>query len=198
MLQAAMFSTLEKVDGPRLTDAQLLTLIGRGENWALSEMYARYAKLVFSIALQTLGDAASAEEIVQQVFTEVWRHARQYRPDLGRFSTWVITITRHQCIDELRRRRVRPKTELDDWKSLDNLAADDDPPQHVQEISEQVRIRQALQHIPAQQRLVIELTFWGGMTQREIALQSRAPLGTVKTRFRLGMKRLKFLLQESV
>ena len=197
MLQTAMFPTLEATDEQIFTDAQLLAFIVRGENWALSEIHDRYARLVFSIALKTLNDRASAEEIVQRVFTEVWRHAGDYRVERGKFSTWVMSISHHQCTDELRRRRVRPMTEPGDWESLDRLAGNDDPVQHEQDTFEQARIRAALQQLPAQQRMVIELAFWGGMTQREIALHCCSPLGTVKTRLRLGMQRMKLLLQES-
>ena len=197
MLQTTMVPTWGPTAEQIFTDAQLLALIGRGENWALSEIHARYARLVFSIALKSLNDRASAEEIVQQVFTEVWRHARNYRLERGKFSAWVSTITRHLCIDELRRRRVRPMTEPGYWESLERLAGNDDPAQDVQDTFEQARIRKALQQIPTQERMVIELAFWGGMTQREIALHSHSPLGTVKTRLRLGMQRLKPLLQET-
>jgi RNA polymerase sigma-70 factor (ECF subfamily) len=89
-------------------------------------------------------------------------------------------------------------TEPGYWESLDRLAGNDDPAQDVQDTFEQARIRKALQQIPTQERMVIELAFWGGMTQREIAMHCHAPLGTVKTRLRLGMRRLKSLLQESV
>src|SRR5574339_976392 len=154
MLQTAILPTCKAIDQQVFTDAQLLALIGRGENWALSEIHARYAGFVFSIALKTLNDQASAEEIVQQVFTEVWRHARHYQSDRGKFSTWVATITRHKSIDELRHRRVRLLT---NWESLDDLAGKEDPTQNVQDTFEQVRIREALQHIPGQQRAVIEL-----------------------------------------
>jgi RNA polymerase sigma-70 factor (ECF subfamily) len=197
MLQTAIVPRLEATNQQVLTDAQLIALIVRGENWALSEIHDRYIRLVFSLALKTLNDQASAEEIVQQVFTEVWRQARHYRLERGKFSAWVSTITRHLCIDELRRRRVRPMTEPGYWESLDRLAGNDDPAQDVQDTFEQARIRKALQQIPTQERIVIELAFWGGMTHREIALHSHSPLGTVKTRLRLGIRRLKLLLQES-
>ena len=198
MLQTAMFPTLEATDGRLFTDAQLLARIGRGENWALSEIYNRYAGLVFSIALNTLNDRASADEIVQQVFTKVWQHARDYQVERGKFSTWVRTITHHQCIDELRRHCIRPVANPGYWESLDRLAGNDDPAQDAHDPFEQVRVRAALQQIPTQERIVIELAFWGEMTQREIALHCHSPLGTVKTRMRLGMQRLKLLLQESV
>jgi RNA polymerase sigma-70 factor (ECF subfamily) len=198
MLQTTVVPILEANDKHTFTDAQLLALLGRGENWALSEIYDRYAGLVFSMALKTLNDQASAQEIVQRVFTEVWRHARHYRLERGKFSAWVGTITRHLCIDELRRRRVRPMPEPGYWESLDRLAGNDDPAQRVQDTFEQARIRAALKQIPTQEQTVIELAFWGGMSHREIALHCHAPLGTVKTRLRLGMRRLKSLLQESV
>jgi RNA polymerase sigma-70 factor (ECF subfamily) len=198
MLQTVTVPAPKAIDEQVFTDAQLLALIGRGENWALSEIYDRYAGLVFSIALETLNDQVSAEEIVQQVFTKVWRHAREYRAERGKFSTWVSTITRHQCIDELRRRRVRLITDSSDWESLDRLAGSDDPAWDAQDPFEHARIREALQQIPTQQRVIIELAFWGGMTHREIALHCHSPLSTVKTRMRLGMRRLKLLLRESV
>lgn len=181
-----------------MPDAQLLALIARGENWALSEIYDRYTWLVFSLALKILNDRASAEEIVQQVFTKVWRSARDYRVERGKFSTWVMSITHHQCIDELRRRRVRPVTQPGDEESLCELASDDDPAQAVQYTFEQARIREALQQIPAEQRIVIELAFGGGLTHQEIAVYCHSPLGTVKTRLRLGMQRLRRLLPEYV
>src|SRR5512136_390533 len=121
MLQTTIAPQLEAAEQQVLTDAQLLALIARGENWALSEIYDRYSRLVFSLALRILNDHASAEEIVQQVFTKVWRSARNYRVERGKFSTWVMTIAHHQCIDELRRRRVRPQTQPGAEDLLDEL-----------------------------------------------------------------------------
>ncbi len=198
MSQTIIAPQFEAIDQQVLTDEQLLALLVRGENWALSEIYARYTRLVFSRALKILNDRASAEEIVQQVFTKVWRSARDYRVERGKFSTWVMSIAHHQCIDELRRRRVRPVTQPGDEELLGELASDDDPAQAVQYIFEQARVREALQQIPAEQRIVIELAFWGGLSHQEIAVYCHSPLGTTKTRLRLGRQRLKRLLQEAV
>jgi RNA polymerase sigma-70 factor (ECF subfamily) len=198
MSQIAIAPPLEATDRPGLTDEQLVAFIVRGENWALSEIYDRYTRLVFSLALKILNDRASAEEIVQQVFTKVWRSARDYRADRGKFLTWVMSISRHQCIDELRRRRARPVTPLGDEEWLDELVSDDDPAQAVQFTFERARVREALKKIPVEQRIVIELAFWGGLTQQEIAMYCHSPLGTIKTRSRLGMQRLRRLLQEAV
>lgn len=93
MLQTTMVLTRGSAGEQIFTDAQLLTIIGRGEDWALSEIHAWYAGLVFSIALKILNDQASAEEVVQQVFTEVWRHVQHHRLERGKFSAWVSTIT---------------------------------------------------------------------------------------------------------
>jgi RNA polymerase sigma-70 factor (ECF subfamily) len=194
MLQTTIVPTRGPTGEQIFTDAQLLALIGRGENWALSEIHARYARLVFSIAIKTLNDPASAEEIVQQVFTQVWWHAQQYRQERGKFSTWVGTITRHQCVNELRRRRGHPRMDPGDWESLDQFAGKADS---ARDIIERVWIRSALQQIPTQERIVIELAFWGGMTHQEIALHCHSPLGTVKTRLRLGKQKLKLLLKNS-
>ena len=198
MAQIAIAPQLEATHQQVLTDEQLVAFIVRGENWALSEIYDRYTRLVFSLALKILNDRASAEEIVQQVFTKVWRSARDYRAERGKFLTWVMSISRNQCIDELRRRRARPFTPLGDEEWLDELASDDDPAQAVQYTFERARVREALKKRPAEQRIVIELAFWGGLTQQEIAVYCHSPLGTIKTRSRLGMQRLKRLLQESV
>src|SRR5512136_1524365 len=139
MLQTASTPQLEVTEQETLTDAQLLALVVRGEDWALSELYDRYSRLVFSIALKILNDRSSAEEIVQQVFTKVWRSARDYRAERGKFSSWLMSIAHHQCIDELRRRRVRPVTHPGDEELLYELASDDDPAQAVQYSFEQAR-----------------------------------------------------------
>ena len=198
MLQTTMIPTPGAANERIFTDAQLLALIASGENWALSEIHNRYARLVFSVALKTLSDQASAEEIVQRVFTKIWRHARDYRVERGKFSAWASTITRYECIDELRRRRRYPMTDSSDWESLDQLAGSGDPVRDAHEALESARVHEALRKIPTPQRVVIELAFWGEMTHREIALHCHSPLGTVKTRMRLGLQRLKLLLQESV
>jgi RNA polymerase sigma-70 factor (ECF subfamily) len=115
----------------------------------------------------------------------------------GKFSSWLINIGRHQCIDELRRLRVRPVTQPGNEELLCELASDANPWPNTHDAFERIRVSEALKQIPTQQRMDIELAYWGGMTHREIALHCQSPLGTVKTRLRLGMNRLKPLLQES-
>jgi RNA polymerase sigma-70 factor (ECF subfamily) len=179
-----------------LTDEQLVALVARDESWALAELYDRYVRLVFSLALKVLNDRSSAEEVVQEVFAKVWRGSHAFDADRGKFSSWLIGIAHHQCIDELRRRRVRPLAESIDDTPLADLAGDNDPSQAAEAAFESARVRRALTQIPAEQRIVIELAFFEGLTHREIADRSGDPLGTVKTRVRLGMQKLKDLLKE--
>lgn len=180
----------------RLTDEELVALVARDESWALTELYDRYVRLVFSMALRVLNDRASAEEIVQEVFSKVWRGSSAFDGRRGKFSSWLIGIAHHQCIDELRRRRVRPVGEsLAESPAMD-LASDDDPVQAAERSYERARIRRALAQIPGEQRFVIELAYFEGLTHQEIAARCQEPLGTVKTRVRLGMQKLKELLRE--
>ncbi len=179
-----------------MTDDELIVLTAHQESWALAELYDRYARLVFSLALQMLHDRAASEEIVQEVFTKVWRGAHDFTPERGSFSSWLIGITRHQCIDELRRCRRQPATESMDGSPYLELAGDDDPVQEAEHSLDQTRVRRALAQIPEEQRRLIEMAFLEGLTHEEIAAHSGIPLGTVKTRIRLGMQKLKDLLQE--
>lgn len=177
------------------SDEELITLVARNESWALAELYDRYARLVFSLGVRVLNDRSAAEEIVQEVFAKVWLKAGDFQASRGKFSSWLIGIARHQCIDELRRRRVRPVTESTDVASL-RSEADSDPMESAVVAGEQQRIRNALAQIPIEQRQAIELAFFEGLSHQQIADRLNAPLGTVKTRLRLGMQKLRELLQE--
>ncbi len=171
-------------------------MVARDESGALSELYDRYARLVFSLALQILNDRSACEEIVQEVFAKVWRGAHEYSTERGKFSSWLVGIARHQCIDELRRRRVRPAPDSLDQEPMFELASDDDPAEAAAYSMQRQAIQAALAQIPAEQRQVIELAFFGGLTHQEIALRCEEPLGTVKTRMRLGMQKLRELLKD--
>ena len=181
---------------PTLTDEQLMRFVAQDESWALAELYDRYARLVFSLALKTLNDRASAEEVVQEVYAKVWRNAAAFSPDRGKFSSWLIGIAHHQCIDELRRRRVRPISEPVDESAANEFATEDDPADAALHSLERARVLQALAQLPPEQRVVIEQAYFGGLTHQEIAERYGHPLGTVKTRLRLGMQKLKQLLKE--
>ena len=162
----------------------------------MSMLYDRYARLVFSLALKILNDRAAAEEVVQEVFVKVWRRARDYRAERGKFSSWLTGITHHYAIDELRRRRVRPAASNDENDAADVIDDEPAPSDRALQSLEHRRIVDALNAIPMEQRRAIELAYFEGYTQQEIGEKLGEPLGTIKTRMRLGMRKLKALLED--
>lgn len=185
------------MDYTALSDEQVIAGLRGGESWAMSVLYDRYARLVFSLALKILSDRVAAEEVVQEVFVKVWKRSNDYSTDRGKFSSWIGGIAHNQAIDELRRRRVRPSA-ADDEDAVAEL-----PDQHATPFDaaaqtlEHQEIMHALECIPVDQRRPIELAYFEGMTQQEISVALKEPLGTIKTRMRLGMQKLKSLLEDS-
>ena len=191
---------MARLDYATLDDQSLIHLIIQARAEALSELYDRYGRLVFSLALNAVGDPATAEEITQDVFLRVWQRARQYRADRGQVSTWLTGITRHRAIDYLRRRGSRPEQHSVAWAEL---APGDEPvlsgPAEAASLSfEKARVRNAVAQLPPEQRQVLALAYFQGLTQSQIAQVLDLPLGTVKTRIRLGMKKLRDILQVAV
>ncbi|MBI5305535.1 MAG: sigma-70 family RNA polymerase sigma factor [Chloroflexi bacterium] len=180
------------------SDEQLVDALMRGETWVMSALYDRYGRLVFSLALRILNDRTAAEETVQEVFVKVWRRARNFDASRGKFSSWLTGIAHHHAIDELRRRRVRPSVAEDEMAVLDVVDSGPAPHELAVQSHERHRIREALGAIPLEQRRAIEMAYFEGLTQQEIADALEQPLGTIKTRMRLGMQKLKTLLDETV
>lgn len=179
-------------------DVTLIALIAQAQNEALSQLYDRYNRLVFSVALSIVGDYAIAEEITLDVFVHVWQRAATYRADRGKVSTWLIAITRHHAIDILRWNRSRPEVSSFDW---DEISVQDGPiPRQMEdqmEISlQRERVRNAVAKLPADQRQALALAYFKGFTHTEIAEVLKQPLGTVKTRIRLAMRKLRQMLKE--
>lgn len=177
------------------SDEQLVDALMRGETGVMSALYDRYARLVFSLAFRVLNDRAAAEETVQEVFVKVWRRAKDFDASRGKFSSWLTGIAHHHAIDELRRRRVRPTTTEDETAALELPDAGPAPHELAVQNLERRRIREALGAIPVDQRRAIEMAYLEGLTQQEIADALGEPLGTIKTRMRLGMQKLKNLLE---
>ena len=174
-------------------DIKLLRRIADGDAKALRLLYRRISSRVMAIALRLLKDRAEAEDVVQDTFLEVWRRAVQYEPSRGGVSAWVVTIARSRAIDRLRAhgRSTRAKE--------NSLSEPKEPHEPMGlELAEQRRDRErvlgALSHLPPEQRRVIELAYFDGLTQTEIAARTSDPLGTVKTRMRLAMAKLADLL----
>ncbi len=179
-------------------DQGLIRGIAANEETALAEFYDRYGRLVFSLALRILEDVSLAEEITQEVFLSLWNKADTYRPEQGKVITWLGSMARHRAIDLLRRQKVRPEGHRTDW-SEDNFPVLQEDPQFEEDmIVEQQReaVRQAVGLLPGEQRQVLALAYFSGMSHQDIAVELGQPLGTVKTRLRLAMQKLRQVLHE--
>jgi len=168
-------------------------LVIRQQPDALSELYDRYSNLVFSVALRVINDHAAAEEITLDVFTRVWERASLYEQDRASLGTWLATLARNKGIDALRRLRSRPENWLDDTDEQAAASAETEAgPEEQTEIGmERARVRRAMADLPPDQRQTLEMAYFQGLTHREISEMTGAPLGTVKTRMRLAMQKLR-------
>jgi RNA polymerase sigma-70 factor, ECF subfamily len=180
-----------------LDDGILLNLIIHAQDDALSELYDRYGSLVYSVAMNALADQALAEEITQDVFVRVWERAGTYRNEQGSVATWLASIARNRAIDIFRHNRSRHMNLNTSWEAAENL---DSPAS--QNVEAEVDLAQRIQHVrwavaqlPEEQRSALSLAYFQGLTHPEIAQRLGEPLGTVKTRIRLGMEKLRVLLQ---
>jgi RNA polymerase sigma-70 factor (ECF subfamily) len=186
------------VDYSSLSDETLFLLIVRAQPGALEELYNRYNRLVFSLALKVVGDRATAEEITLDVFLRAWDRADTYRPERAKVSTWLISITRNHAIDKLRRRSTRPEQHTERWfEFLTYPGVESSNPEQITDLSlRRERVRAAVAQLPEDQKQVLSRAYFGGHTHRQIAEELGLPLGTVKTRIRLAIKKLRKLLQD--
>jgi RNA polymerase sigma-70 factor (ECF subfamily) len=186
------------VDYPALNDVTLINLIAHADSDALSALYDRYSRLVFSLALNVVGDRSSAEEITLDVFTRIWEKAETYRPEQAQVSTWLSSITRYRSIDVLRRRGARPEQHSIGWADVapGSLPHMDGPEEATELALQQQRVRSAVAKLPPEQQQALALAYFRGYTQREIAQALDQPLGTIKTRIRLAMHKLRDMLAE--
>jgi len=175
------------------SDEELIARVLRREEPALSALYDRYCRLIFTIALRITGDRQSAEEVMQDVFQAVWQSAGSFQPN-GSFQAWLIGIARHRAIDATRSRRYRSRAreEVFDDERLTRSASAADA--QTDALLLRHAVRAALAKLPQQQRQTLDLAYYGGLTCREISLQLGEPLGTVKSRMRLGLLRLREIL----
>ncbi len=179
------------------TDNQLVVRLADGDAKALEQLYDRYVRQCFGLALRMLSDVALAEEVVQEVFLKLWHQPEKYSAQKGKFASWLLSLVHNRCIDELRR-RSRTEVALDDPATgslLDTKPDPDmDPGDKVWLAEQQRAVREALAGIAPEQRRVLELAYYGGLSQSEIAAKLKQPLGTVKTRMRSGLQSLRKLL----
>lgn len=178
------------------SDAELIGRVAQGEARALEVLYDRYSGVVFSFALRIVADRQLAEEILQEAFFRAWQQGGNFSPGRGTFITWLLSITHNLSIDEIRRRKRRPQ-KADSEEPEQVLAAVPDTGAGANVEGEvwlgalRDTIGQALAQLPAAQRQAIEMAYFQGLTQREIAEALGEPLGTIKTRMRLGLQKLR-------
>ncbi len=188
------------MDLTSLDDAAILRLIAHQDSEALGILYDRYGRLIYSIALHTIGNSETAEEIVQDVFTRVWEKAKTYDADQAKVSTWLVTITRNRSIDELRKIKIRPEQHSVDLSDALNLTDhhDPSPEAEVETRWQQRSVREAIATLSADQQQVLALAYYKGLSHSEIAAVLHKPVGTVKTHLRLAIQKLRQALSAEV
>jgi RNA polymerase sigma-70 factor (ECF subfamily) len=184
------------VDYTALRDEELMDRLAARDLRAFEALYDRYGDLVYSVSLRVVGDTYVAEDVTQDVFVRVWRRPEQFDLRRGKFVTWLLSVARNRSIDHRRSlaRRLRHEALPSVEEEEDVLPSEDsrDDPAAATVLSDEcAAVRAALEVLPAEQKLAIQLAYFGGLTQQEIANKLGQPLGTVKTRIRLGMQKMR-------
>jgi RNA polymerase sigma-70 factor, ECF subfamily len=174
------------------SDAELLVRVAERDRLAFEALYHRYVRSIYGLALRRLRDRQRAEDAVQETFTSVWRSAASYRPERGPAAPWLYAVARNAIVDRLRA-RVEPAAEVPDLASGEPGPAD-----HAEASFVAWRIHRALEELSSKEREVVELAYWSGMSQSEVAEYLHIPLGTVKTRTRSALAHLADLLEGEI
>jgi RNA polymerase sigma factor (sigma-70 family) len=176
-----------------VSDEALVEAVARADDDALGELYDRFGKVAYGLAYRILRDAALAEDAVQEAFLQIWRSAGSFEPERAKASTWLLTFVHRRSVDLVRReerRRTAPAESAPEPSSAG-------PDETVVARSRAEIVRAALKGLPADQREAIELAYYGGLTQSELAERLGQPLGTIKSRMFTGLQRLRVLLAEA-
>jgi RNA polymerase sigma factor (sigma-70 family) len=176
-----------------VTDEELLALVARSDDRALAELYDRFGGIAFGLALRILRDEALAQDAVQEAFLAVWRSAAGFLPERARPSTWILTLVHRRAVDLVRREQRRRTEPLEPELHPASEGSDDEA---AVRFHRRV-VQEALGRLPADQREAIELAYYGGLTQSEVAERLGQPLGTIKSRTFAGLTRLRELLREA-
>jgi len=177
-------------------DEALLALAAREDEEALAQLYDRYSRLAYGLALRIVRDQALAEDAVQDAFMTVWRTAASFRADRAKPTTWILTLVHRRAVDVVRReerRRAAPLVEGMEVPEERALAADEE----IALTDRRRLVQEALRQLPDEQREALELAYYGGLTQSELADRLSVPLGTIKSRMFTGLRRLRDLLAEA-
>jgi RNA polymerase sigma-70 factor (ECF subfamily) len=194
---APNFQSHKTTRAPEDDDLRLIAEIAAGDSNALEQLYDRYGAVVYRVALRMLKNRELAEDVVQEVFWRVWRRSASFANERGRVTQWLFGIAHNLCIDELRRMRARPAPIYEDPEHpvIQQLIDEQTDVPAAAWTSEQRRvITEAMSKLPAAQRQAIALAYFGGLSHQEIATKLNRPLGTIKTRVRLGLHKLGGLL----
>jgi RNA polymerase sigma factor (sigma-70 family) len=186
-----------RVSLPALEDAALLRRVGAGDETAVETLYARYGGACFALARRILDDAQLAEDVLQQVFLALWQGSG-YDPSRGAVSTWLLSVTHHKAVDAVRRESTRRRLLAGEQVLLELAAGGPGPDDQAWAALRARRTRDGLRDLPAEQREVLLLAYYGGYTQREIAQMTGLPLGTVKSRTLAAMRKLREVLGTDV
>jgi len=182
-----------------ISDEMLIHAIAGGAAWAIEPLYQRYSRILYSLAYRMVANQQVAEDLLQDAFLSVWRRASSYSAQSGAVKSWLVSIIHHRTIDYLRsvRRRTENMKEAT-WEEVerDEPMANSDTSDEAWQAIQGENVRLALMKLPTEQRMVIELAYFQGWTQSEIAEGCQIPLGTVKARMRLGIQRLKRILEQ--
>jgi RNA polymerase sigma-70 factor (ECF subfamily) len=184
--------------GPTPSDAALMEQLARRVPEALEQLYDRHARAVFSLALRIAQQAALAEEIVQDVFLQLWRNAHQYQQDRGPLGPWLLTMTRNRALDHLRLKREKQRRREDAFDAVEPRDVRAPNPEAL--IDQRIlteRVRTVMNELPAAQRKALELAYFDGMTHSEISTAMNEPLGTVKSWIRNGLIHLREVLEQT-
>jgi RNA polymerase sigma-70 factor, ECF subfamily len=186
----------DATDYADMSDEVLLAKIAQQDRQALGALYDRYGRRVYALSARMLNDPQASEEVTQDVFMSVWRRVSSFKPGRGKFTTWLFSIAHNRTIDELRKRmrdRNRDNQNLDDHINIREESPL--PAEQVIAQSEYQMVKDAMADLPDEQRRVVEMSYFGGYTQVEISEMTGQPLGTVKTRMRLALRKLKEALK---
>jgi RNA polymerase sigma-70 factor, ECF subfamily len=180
------------VNGSNAEDAALIRRMVDADETALGALYDRWVRSLYSLVLHLLRDPDEAEDVVEETFWQAWRKADSYEPSKGAVSTWLLTIGRRKALDRLRARKRNREDSIEGESGFADLPSGSPDPESQAEGSElREHVRAALRELPSEQREVLELGYFSGLSQAEIAEKTGQPLGTVKTRMRLAMQKLR-------
>jgi RNA polymerase sigma-70 factor (ECF subfamily) len=189
-MTATALTPMNTID--QMNDGELIQRIAQRDRGAFDDLYNRYARAVFGLALRRLGDRGRAEDAVQETFASIWRSAGTYRPERGPGAPWLYTVARNATVDRSRERIETPA------EVPDEATTELGPAEQTEQGWVSWRVHSALQELPEREREAIQLAYWSGLSQSEVADFLGIPLGTVKTRTRSGLARLAELLEDEL